>query len=95
MFLGSYDDAKKRFFSKFTKFVNVCARIAQKHHVEFFLTYPIRKSKIFYTIKCVLRTGTCPLRDKKNALKQPHTFVELRRCNIYLLLKLFRHQNVL
>ena len=53
------------FFSKLTKFVNVCPLIAQKHHLGFFKTYPFRISKIFWTIKCVLWSGTCPLREIK------------------------------
>ena len=41
-------------------------------------------SKIFVAIKCVLRSAwDLPTQGDKNALKQPHTFVELRLCKIY------------
>ena len=73
----------ENFFSKLTKFVNIF-ELLKISIMDFLKTYPIRKSKIFGTIKCVLRSGTCPLRDiKMNALKQPHIFVELRLCHIY------------
>ena len=54
VYLGSYDDKKKNFFSKLAKFINICPKLLKNAILNLFKTYPIRKSKIFGTINWIL-----------------------------------------
>ena len=64
-------------FFQIDRIVNVCSLIVQKHHFGFFKNYPIRKSNIFGTLKCVLRRMDLPTLGDKSALKERNTLTEL------------------
>ena len=69
----------KHFFPKLTKFLNVYHLIAQKQNLFFFfknLSY--QKEQDFLHYKMCSAKWDLPTYGDKNALKQPHTFVELR-----------------
>ena len=51
------------FFFKIDKICQCLPPNCSKTPSWIFKTYPFRNSKIFWTIKCVLWSGTCPLRE--------------------------------
>ena len=57
----------KYIFVEIDTICKFCHLIALKHHRGFLKNYPIRKIKIFGTIKCVVNSGTCPRREIKVA----------------------------
>ena len=76
VYLGNYDDVNF-FFQNWWNLSMFALKLLKNTILDFFKTHPIRKSKLLFSAVGAAHLGI------KNALKQSHTFIELRLCNIY------------